>query len=67
MTRALLRVPRLNTYASFTEMTINKAIGEAAPRLDYNQTTQMNQLAKEMVIHCDFDASSCSCSSSKVH
>ena len=26
------------------KMTINKAIGEAAPRLNYNQTTQANQL-----------------------
>ena len=37
-------MPRLNAYASFMEMTINKAIGEAAPRLNYNQTTQANQL-----------------------
>ena len=49
MTMMLLRVAKFNTYASFTEMTINKAIGEAASRLIYNQTTQMNQLAKEMV------------------
>ena len=46
---ALLPVPRLNAYASFMEMTINRTIGEAVPRLDYSQATQANQLAKEML------------------
>lgn len=52
MMMVLLRVPRIN--ASFTEIAINKAIGEAVRRLDYSQATENQANAiREFVVGRD--------------